>query len=112
MKLYNPFAFRPGPVTLWSTAVYLAVVIPLVYIHETVPGAPADDALYGGLNLTEAWFDLQTMTKTYHPYNSHENDHVREYLLTRAKHVLDRNAIDYTIETLGDVARNRRCAEP
>ncbi|XP_044722220.1 peptidase family m28 domain-containing protein [Hirsutella rhossiliensis] len=74
MKLCNPFAFRPGPVTFWTTVVYLAVVIPLVYVHETVPGAPADDALYGGLNLTEAWLDLQTITRTYHPYNSHEND--------------------------------------
>lgn len=110
MKLCNPFAFRPGPVTFWTTVAYLAVVIPLIYVHETVPGAPADDALDRRLNLTEAWLDLQTLTKTYHPYNSHENDRVRSFLLARAKHILDRNAIDYTVETLGHAARNRRCA--
>lgn len=110
MKLSNPFAFRPGLVTFWTTVVYLAVVIPLLYVHETVPGAPADDALDGGLNLTEAWLDLQSITKSYHPYNSHENDRVRDFLLARAEQILHRNAVDYTVETLGDTAQHRRFA--
>ncbi|PHH75851.1 hypothetical protein CDD80_2016 [Ophiocordyceps camponoti-rufipedis] len=98
MKLGNPFAFGPGPVTFWTTAVYLAVVIPLIYVHETVPPAPAGDALARGLNLTEAWMDLQTITKTYHPYDSRENDGVRRYLLQRVSKILDRNGVDYTLE--------------
>ncbi|EQL02347.1 Peptidase family M28 family [Ophiocordyceps sinensis CO18] len=95
MKLCNPFAFRPGPVRR----------VKVVALREEVTFF--SDALDRRLNLTEAWLDLQTLTKTYHPYNSHENDRVRSFLLARAKHILDRNAIDYTVETLGHAARNR-----
>ncbi|PFH61079.1 hypothetical protein XA68_18287 [Ophiocordyceps unilateralis] len=98
MKLGNPFGFGPGPVTFWTTVVYLAILISVIYVHETVPPAPADDALAGGLNLTEAWVDLQTITKAYHPYNSRENDDVRRYLLERAAQILDRNGMSYTLE--------------
>ncbi|POR31563.1 Peptide hydrolase [Tolypocladium paradoxum] len=104
MKCGNPFAFRPGPVTFWTTIIYLAVVVPLLYVHETVPSAPADKALYRGLNLTEAWLDLQTITRTYHPYNSQENDRVREFLIDRSKQILDRNGVAYTSEMSGGVA--------
>ncbi|PNY26875.1 Peptide hydrolase [Tolypocladium capitatum] len=103
MKYDNPFAFRPGPVSFWTTVIYLAIVVPLVYVHETVPSAPADKALSRGLNLTEAWLDLQTITRTYHPYNSHENDGVREFLIDRSKQVLDRNGMAYTTEMSGGV---------
>ncbi|RCI16084.1 hypothetical protein L249_1835 [Ophiocordyceps polyrhachis-furcata BCC 54312] len=98
MKLGNPFAFGPGPVTFWTTAVYLAVVIPLIYVHETVPPAPGNDAIARGLNLTEAWGDLQFMTKAYHPYSSRQNDVVRRHLLDRAAQILVRNGIGYAVE--------------
>ncbi|PHH84673.1 hypothetical protein CDD83_1574 [Cordyceps sp. RAO-2017] len=101
MKLRNPLAFRPGPVTFWTTAVYLAVVIPLLYVHETVPAAPADGGLARGLNLTEAWADLQAVTRAYHPYNSPENDVVRAFLLARVKQILDRNGVEYAVEKPG-----------
>jgi len=103
MAVRNPFAFRPGPVTFWTTVVYLAVIIPLLYVHETVPPAPSDTTLERGLNLTEAWSDLQTITKTYHPYNSHENDHVRDFIIARSKSVLERNGLDYAVDTSGGV---------
>ncbi|KAJ6441330.1 cyanamide hydratase [Purpureocillium lavendulum] len=92
-----------GPVTFWTTVIYLAVVVPLLYVHETVPPAPRDDQLQRGLNLSEAWSDLQHITKTYHPYNSHENDRVRDFIIARSKDVLDRNGLDYTTDTSGGV---------
>lgn len=108
MKAANPFAFRPGPVTFWTTIVYLAVIIPLLYVQETVPSAPSQRKLPDGVNLTEAWHDLQTITKSYHPYNSHENDRVRDYLMARAKEILERNDIDYTTELTGGVPWSAR----
>ncbi|KAH7309598.1 hypothetical protein B0I35DRAFT_440302 [Stachybotrys elegans] len=98
MASFNPFAFRPGPVTFWTTVIYLALFIPLVYIHETVPPAPSDDSLSTGLNLTEAWYDLQNITSAFHPYNSHENDRVRDFLIARSKDILRRNGIEYKVE--------------
>ncbi|RGP65768.1 aminopeptidase y [Fusarium sporotrichioides] len=103
MRAKNPLAFRPGPVTFWTTVIYIALVIPLIWVHETVPPAPADRSLYQGLNLTEAWLDLQTISRTYHPYNSHENDRVRKFLIDRTKEILDRNDLSYTTETIGGV---------
>ena len=100
MRCRNPFAFRPGPVTFWTTVIYLAIFIPLIYVHETVPPTPSSGSLQSGLNLTEAWHDLQTITQNYHPYNSHENDRVREYIIDRSKEILERNHVGYSIESL------------
>lgn len=77
----NPLAFTPWPVTIITTAVYLALIIPVLVIHLNVPSAPRTSPK--GLNLTEAWQDLQTLTGGYHPYNSHRNDQVRAWLLER-----------------------------
>lgn len=103
MKLGNPFAFRPGPVSFWTTVVYLAVIISLIYVQETVPPAPSEKALPQGVNLTEAWLDLQAITRSYHPYNSHENDVVREYLMRRSTEILERNSVEYTTDLTGGV---------
>lgn len=109
MHFHNPFAFRPGPVSFWTTVVYIALAIPIIYIHETVPPAPADRSLYSGLNLTEAWMDLQVITRKFHPYNSHENDRVREFIIDRSKEILDRNDMKYSIDDSGPVAWHELC---
>jgi hypothetical protein len=80
-KASNPLAFTPWPVTIITTAVYLALIIPLLVINHNVPSAPRTSP--SGLDLTEAWQDLQSLTKGFHPYNSHQNDEVRSWLLER-----------------------------
>ncbi|KFA69169.1 hypothetical protein S40285_00092 [Stachybotrys chlorohalonatus IBT 40285] len=100
MTSLNPFAFRASPVTFWTTAVYLALFITLVYIHETVPPAPSDAGNSHGVNLTEAWLDLQNITSAFHPYNSHANDVVRDYYLTRSQAILRRNGIPFSVQDL------------
>jgi hypothetical protein len=106
MKCNNPFAFRPTPVSFWTTLVYLIIAIPLLFVHETVPPAPSDHSLYRGLNLTEAWHDLEFITSAYHPFNSRQNDVVRSFLLARSREILERNDIKYTTEQAGGVAWN------
>ncbi|KAI9934258.1 hypothetical protein AWENTII_008661 [Aspergillus wentii] len=83
----NPLAFTRWPVTLITTTVYFALVIPLLVIHHVVPSAPKTSP--SGLNITEAWGDLQALTNGYHPYNSHQNDKVHEWLLTRINEIID-----------------------
>jgi Peptidase family M28 len=46
-----------------------------------------------GINLTEAWQDLQFLTNGYHPFNSHRNDEVRDWLLWRIQAILKRNGV-------------------
>jgi hypothetical protein len=99
MKCYNPFSFVPLVVTLTAAVVYLAIFIPLVVIHETVPSAPKNPTLYRGLNLTEAWLDLAELTNGYHPFNSRRNDEVRDWLLRRIAEILDGNGVQYLSES-------------
>ncbi|KAL3471568.1 hypothetical protein BJX99DRAFT_250350 [Aspergillus californicus] len=83
----NPLAFTPWPVTLITTVVYLAFVIPLLVVHHVVPSAPNSNP--NGLDLTEAWSDLQTLTAGHHPYNSRQNDKVHAWLLQRINEIVD-----------------------
>src|SRR3569833_2922885 len=98
MAFHNPFAFRPVQVTFWTTVVYLALLTPLIYIHEPVPRAPAESGLPSGLSLSEAWTALATLTRTFHPYNSHANDVVRVRLLLSTQQILDQNGGAWSTE--------------
>lgn len=101
MASFNPCAFRPWSVCFWTTVTYLAIFVSLIYVHETVPAAPKEKTLPAGVNLTDAWVDLQRITAHHHPYNSHANDEVREYLVKRSKQILDENKISYTVDQSG-----------
>lgn len=95
MALLNPFAFRPLQVTFWTVVVYLAVVIPIICIQETVPSPPSESALPHGISVVEAWADLANLTQYLHPANSHANDNVRGFLLRRIHQILDRNGASW-----------------
>jgi hypothetical protein len=98
MAFPNPFAFRPAQVTFWTTVVYLALLSPLIYIHENVPKAPQESALPKGLSLSEAWQDLANLTQEHHPFNSAANDAVRDWLLLRLQGILDGNGASWRTE--------------
>lgn len=78
---------------------YLALIIPIIVLNEKVPSPPTDPVPFSGVNLTEAWFDLATLTQGYHPYNSHKNDQVRDWLLLRIQEILDANCADWKTES-------------
>lgn len=90
-RLSNPFGFTRGPVTILSTLVYLALLVALLVVHTTVPSPPSSPTPISGINLTEAWLDLQTLTSSYHPYNSHANDAVHSWLLSRIESIVKEN---------------------
>jgi hypothetical protein len=96
--MISPFSFRPGPVTFWTTVTYLALLIPIIVINERTPPAPSDESPLQGINLTQAWLDLTTVTRAYHPYNSHYNDNLRQFLLQRIRSSLDENAVSWTTD--------------
>lgn len=96
--MINPFSFRPGPVTFWTTVTYLALLIPLIIINEETPAAPSHESPVQGINLTQAWLDLATITRGYHPYNSRFNGDVRDYLLKRIGSILDENNVAWATD--------------
>ncbi|KAF2424422.1 endoplasmic reticulum metallopeptidase 1 [Tothia fuscella] len=93
----NPLAFTPGPVTFFTTLILAALFTSLVIVHHVVPPAPKSPTPLPGINITEAWLDLQQLSNGYHPYNSHRNNQVRNWLLQRIDDILKRNGVrDYT----------------
>ncbi|KAI1819819.1 hypothetical protein F4861DRAFT_525599 [Xylaria intraflava] len=107
MALSNPVAFRPFPVSFWTTITYLALLIPLLIIHETVPSPPGNPTLYHDLNLTKAWLDLTVLSQSYHPFNSHKNDDVHNWLLRELDEIRKRNsASESDMLVLEDVLSN------
>ena len=91
-------------VTLITAAVYLGIFIPLLVIHETVPAAPRNPTLYRGLNITEAWLDLDDLSNGYHPFNSRRNDEIRNWLLRRIDGILNGNGVKYQTEEIINTA--------
>ncbi|CAK7566578.1 MAG: hypothetical protein SEPTF4163_004525 [Sporothrix epigloea] len=95
MAVPNLFAFRPIQVTLWAAVIYLALVIPIINVQESVPKVPSEKALPHGLSIEEAWADLGNLTLQFHPSNSHANDDVRAFLLTRIHEILNGNGASW-----------------
>src|SRR5688572_16685831 len=81
MARYNPLAFASGPVIFFTAATYVALLAVLLVVHLRVPSHPSRTP--PGTNLTQAWLDLEHITRRFHPYNSHPNDDVRAYLSSR-----------------------------
>lgn len=98
MKVPNPLAFRPAQVTFWTTVIYLALLIPLVFVQENVPPAPKTATPFPGVNLDQAWVDLTTITRAFHPFNSRFNEDVRAHLLERIHDILNENGVSWSKE--------------
>ena len=85
----NPLSFTPSPVTTITVVVYIVVIASLLFVHHILPNPSQID----GVDLNEAWHDLQTLSTRFHPYNSHANDDVRHFLLQRIEEIAQpRNA--------------------
>lgn len=91
MALSNPLAFTRSPVTIITTAIYVALIAILIVVQVDLPSTPSSPTPIAGINLTEAWQDLQLLTAEYHPYNSHRNDFVHDWLVHRIEEILTKN---------------------
>ena len=93
----NPLGFTPLPVTIFTAAVYIALFAVLLVTHHFVPSAPKNPtpSNWPGVNTTQAWLDLEHLSKDYHPFISRSNQAVRQWLVTRIEDILDANKIDW-----------------
>ncbi|CAK4028810.1 Vacuolar membrane protease [Lecanosticta acicola] len=88
-RSWNPIAFLPLQVSIIGSAVYIALFAVLLWLAHTVPSAPSTATPAAGINLTQAWLDLEQISDGYHPWGSRRNDLVREYLLRRVGEILE-----------------------
>ncbi|KAL8827271.1 MAG: hypothetical protein Q9191_003288 [Dirinaria sp. TL-2023a] len=112
LRLRNPLAFRPIPVTAITSFVYIALVVSSLIVHLTVPAAPKSPTPVNGINLTEAWLDLRILSQSYHPYNSRRNDRVRDWLLSRIEAILQNNGVLPTVGAESEHRVESATAEP
>ncbi|KAJ9658181.1 hypothetical protein H2198_003886 [Neophaeococcomyces mojaviensis] len=91
MAFSNPFAFSRASVTIIATAVYAALIAFLIVLQVELPASPSSPTPIHGVNLTEAWQDLQLLTAQYHPYNSRRNDFVHDWLVNRIQSIVGAN---------------------
>ena len=82
-RFSNPLGFTRGPVTFLATLICLAAIVPLIVVQTGVPSAPRSPRPVKGIDLDEAWLDLQQLTGSFHPYNSRANDEVHDWLHKR-----------------------------
>lgn len=94
---WNPFAFVPTQVTIITSAVYIALFAVLLWVHLSVPSAPSNPTPVKGVNLTQAWLDLDFISDGYHPFDSRRNDVVRGYLVKRIEEILEGNGAEYKV---------------
>ncbi|KAI0071085.1 hypothetical protein K474DRAFT_1630985 [Panus rudis PR-1116 ss-1] len=79
--LAAPFKFAPIPVSIVTFVVY-GLLFFFVLITDKTPDLTHN---LRGLNLTQAYEDLHKITARPHPYNSHANDDVHQFLLSRVQ---------------------------
>lgn len=92
-RSWSPLAFLAAQVTIIGSLIYAAAFVVVIYQHVYVPAAPRSATPINGINLTQAWRDLEFISDGYHPWSSRRNDEVRNYLLQRIEDVL--SDVDY-----------------
>ncbi|KAH8826949.1 putative zinc metalloprotease [Flagelloscypha sp. PMI_526] len=78
-KVSTVLGYRTIPVSIVAFLSYLAIFV-AIQVTDEAPPIPKD---WLGLNLTEAYTDLSQITQNPHPYNSHANAFVHDYILNR-----------------------------
>ncbi|CAN6645148.1 vacuolar membrane protease [Trichomonascus vanleenenianus] len=81
--LRSTFSFNRMPFTLLTVVVYGALMWSIASIQDA--RTPALATRYPPSYSVDAWHDLQQITQSHHPFNSHANDKVYEYLLGQVK---------------------------
>lgn len=115
-------SFDKGPVTAVTLFTYFFILF-LVFWTDVLPGVPKDQK---GLSLQNAYADLHQVCPPLpldkhkilivckiasrpHPYNSHANDHVHDFLLHKVRSIARRYP---DIEVIDDLRSNGSWASP
>jgi hypothetical protein len=93
------FGFRKLPTTILAVVLYLAIFIS-VFVTDRLPDIPHDTH---SLDVDQAYADLHIVAAQPHPFNSHANDLVHDYLLARLSGIAQSKSY---IEIADDVYSN------
>ncbi|KAK9329254.1 hypothetical protein V1520DRAFT_356136 [Lipomyces starkeyi] len=82
------FGFNIFPVTVLAVVTYASLLITTYVVQFANPqtSSPAAISAAPGSyspSVETAWYDLQVISENIHPYNSHANDYVHDYIVNR-----------------------------
>ncbi|KAK9453127.1 hypothetical protein V1511DRAFT_490034 [Dipodascopsis uninucleata] len=103
------FGFNTIPVTVLFVATYVSLLITTYVIQFANPETASAAAVSAAPNsysaeVESAWYDLQVISENMHPYNSHANDYVHDYIYNRTYEIYH-NATPGRIEIDDDFGR-------
>ncbi|KIJ15630.1 hypothetical protein PAXINDRAFT_176502 [Paxillus involutus ATCC 200175] len=78
-RVATVLGFNAIPTTILLVLIY-AAIFSTVLVTDNLPSVPKDTR---GLDLDQAWLDLHQVSARPHPFNSHANDLVRDYIRDR-----------------------------
>ncbi|KAF9465216.1 hypothetical protein BDZ94DRAFT_1350181 [Collybia nuda] len=92
--LKRALAFEPMQTTILVVVVYAAVFLSVLVTNGT-QSIPQDTR---GLDLEQGYKDLHQITARPHPFNSHENDRVHAYILSRLLNITTDHTFAHVVE--------------
>lgn len=81
------FGFRKTSLTLFVILTYALVLLLVAYAKDKSLSIPTKETHI----LETSWLDLQNISNEPHPYVSHSNDHVHDYILKRVTELSSKN---------------------
>lgn len=79
----STFGFRKTTLTLFVVLTYLSCFVIVAYYDYIALSPPTIEPEI----LKNSWSDLQVISFSFHPYDSHANDDVHDYILSRVEHL-------------------------
>lgn len=79
----STFGFRKTTLTLFVVLTYLSCVVIVAYYDYIALSPPTVEPTI----LKNSWSDLQVISFSFHPYDSHANDDVHDYILGRVENL-------------------------
>ncbi|ANB15081.1 Pff1p [Sugiyamaella lignohabitans] len=93
----STFGFNRLPFSLVFLAVYVTFIIGITYIQSS--NSPYVPTTYHRRYLDQTWTNLQVISRDFHPYGSHANDRVHDYILKEVETIVSESVFsDITID--------------
>lgn len=83
--LTSTFGFNKVPFSFLFIFTYLLVALVVTPVQVESPSP--DVSVYPEKYLLGSWTDLQEISKYFHPYSSHANDFVHDYILSQTRNI-------------------------
>lgn len=98
----STFGFNKIPFSFFFIVTYLAIIILITPVQNSPPPVLS---VYPEKFLLRSWTDLQEISREFHPYSSHANDRVHDYILSQVRTIARQSQSSALISTRDDTRK-------